>query len=378
MSKLIDLTGQKFGSRTVLRKVPMPGRQAHWLVRCDCGKEDVVPSQRLRKGGGNACRKCGRATFTKLIDLTGQRFGKWQVLNRANQNPSALWNVVCDCGRDGRVSGYDLRTGHSKSCKSCGSTKHWHALDLRDRDWCWLLGVFHGDGSTYFAEDGGGTVTFACTPPENQAKISETLDRLGVPWGKTGNGVNVYSVRLAEGFARFKVSGLGREQWMFPENPTHWEEWIAGLLDSDGCVSRDGRSISFSQKAHGGLDFLRVGLGHLEIASTTYDRPSRGRAKPQECVQILAGSRDAFKTLVRPRYPKKSFRLAQTTPPRLRNLTGLRFGRRVVLHHVSGSIPTQWMTRCDCGFLFPVAAQKLLTGKSHACRSCTDQRKRAA
>lgn len=376
MSRIIDLTGQKFGSRTVLRKVSTSG-PAHWLVRCDCGKEDAVPSSRLRNGGGNSCRKCGRASYTKLIDLTGQRFGKWRVLSRANRNAAAVWSVVCDCGQIGKVAGQSLREGRSQSCKSCGSTKYWHAINLHTRDWCWLLGVFHGDGSTHFAEDGGGTVTFACAPPENRDKITATLDHLGIPWGTVSTGIQVYSVRLAEDFARFKVSGLDRERWMFPENPAHWGEWIAGFLDSDGCVSSDGRTISFSQKAHGGLDFLRRALDHLGIDYSTDYRPPRGRSKRQECVRILAGSRDLFKKIVRPRYPKKETRLAQATPSRLQDLTGQRFGSRVALHHVFRSIPSQWMTRCDCGLVAPVATQRLLAGTSWACRSCTARQKAA-
>jgi hypothetical protein len=233
--------------------------------------------------------------------------------------------------------------------------------------------VFHGDGSTSFAEDGGGAVTFACVPSENQAKIAEALDRLGVSWGKISTGIQVYSVRLAEDFARFKVSGLDREQWMFPEDPDHWGEWIAGFLDSDGCVSRDGRGISFSQKAHGGLDFFRAALNRLEINYSTDSRPPRGRARRQEGIRILAGSRDIFKALVNPRYPKKATRLAQATPPRLRDLTGQRFGSRVALNHIFRSSPSQWMTRCDCGLVAPVIAQSLLK----ACRSCTARQKAA-
>jgi hypothetical protein len=238
-----------------------------------------------------------------------------------------------------------------------------------------LLGVFHGDGSTYFAEDGGGVITFACVPPENQAKISKALDRLKIPWGTTKTGVHVYSVRLAEDFARFKVSGLDREKWVFPENPAHWEEWVAGLLDSDGSVSRDGRGISFSQKAHGGFDFLRAVLDRLGVSYSTNDRPPRDRSKQQECLRILAGSRDLFKKFVKPRYPKKRARLAQATPPKLHDLGGQRFGSRVVLYHLFRSASSQWMTRCDCGLVAPVAAQKLLAGKSWACRSCTAQQK---
>lgn len=313
MGRLLDLTGQKFGSRTVLRRVPKPGRQAHWLVRCDCGKEDVVPSQRLRAGGGKACRKCGRATFTRVIDLEGQQFGKWTVVKRADANgrgrQKAYWSVQCECGRPGVVLGTDLRSGHSKSCKSCGSTKYWHAVDLKNPDWCWLLGLFHGDGNTFFFEEGGATLTFSSTPPENQAVIIGTLNRLGIPHGTTKNGVHVYSVELARDFARFKVSSRRNPSWMFPETPACWASWLAGLLDADGTVSADGRVITFYQRPHGGLDVVCDILETMGIAFSTSYR--QRETTQEESVTILAANRSRFIEFVRPRFPKRRTRLAR-------------------------------------------------------------------
>jgi len=42
-----DLTGQRFGSRLVLRKANVSGS---WLVRCDCGKEARISAPALVKG----------------------------------------------------------------------------------------------------------------------------------------------------------------------------------------------------------------------------------------------------------------------------------------------------------------------------------------
>lgn len=54
----------------------------------------------------------------KLIDLTGQRFGRWIVLRRApnNENGTAMWFCRCDCGKERTVIGRDLRNGKSRSC----------------------------------------------------------------------------------------------------------------------------------------------------------------------------------------------------------------------------------------------------------------------
>jgi len=57
----------------------------------------------------------------KLIDLTGQRFGKWLVLRRAanNKTDHPRWRCRCDCGREVIVIGASLRNGKSKGCHSC-------------------------------------------------------------------------------------------------------------------------------------------------------------------------------------------------------------------------------------------------------------------
>lgn len=55
-------------------------------------------------------------------DLTGQRFGRWIVLNRAEDYISpkghhvAQWHCKCDCGNHRNVLGSTLRHGKSKSC----------------------------------------------------------------------------------------------------------------------------------------------------------------------------------------------------------------------------------------------------------------------
>lgn len=51
-------------------------------------------------------------------DLTGQRFGRWVVVERQpnSKNGSARWKVKCDCGNESTVYGFTLRNGETKSC----------------------------------------------------------------------------------------------------------------------------------------------------------------------------------------------------------------------------------------------------------------------
>jgi len=54
--KAIDLTGQKFGRLTVIRRNYPNGKNgANWLCKCECGKEKVVNGANLRRGNTKSC-----------------------------------------------------------------------------------------------------------------------------------------------------------------------------------------------------------------------------------------------------------------------------------------------------------------------------------
>ena len=78
MSWLIDLTGQRFGRWTVLKKMPKQEYKttssAWWLCRCDCGKEAIVSSASLRKGTSKSCG-CYR---TELIRERARKEKEWK------------------------------------------------------------------------------------------------------------------------------------------------------------------------------------------------------------------------------------------------------------------------------------------------------------
>lgn len=56
--------------------------------------------------------------FSTRIDMTGQRIGKWTVLEYAGnlERKQAHWKCRCDCGNIAVVTGRTLRAGLSKSC----------------------------------------------------------------------------------------------------------------------------------------------------------------------------------------------------------------------------------------------------------------------
>lgn len=65
--------------------------------------------------GGFNYREVG---FMKSFkDLTGQKFGRLFVIGRANnKSGKPHWLCKCDCGNEVVVEGYNLKTGHTRSC----------------------------------------------------------------------------------------------------------------------------------------------------------------------------------------------------------------------------------------------------------------------
>lgn len=56
----------------------------------------------------------------KLIDLTGQKFGEWTVLeksDRVSSSKAIYWKCQCSCGNVKEILGTDLRAGKTLKCK---------------------------------------------------------------------------------------------------------------------------------------------------------------------------------------------------------------------------------------------------------------------
>lgn len=68
------------------------------------------------------------------IDLTGKRFGRLTVLERARNNKDGrtMWRCLCDCGNERIVMGKCLRNGHTSSC-GCFNKERVSETSLKDR-----------------------------------------------------------------------------------------------------------------------------------------------------------------------------------------------------------------------------------------------------
>lgn len=59
--------------------------------------------------------------MSKLIDLTGQKFGTWTIINLHHCNRYAYWNGICDCGCSKIIKGtYIIRLYKIGKTLRCG------------------------------------------------------------------------------------------------------------------------------------------------------------------------------------------------------------------------------------------------------------------
>ena len=119
MSKMIDMTGKRYNKLVVIERAPnnKDGR-AMWKCKCDCGNEIIVLGKSLRTNHTRSCGHCGRDAL--IIDETGNRYGRLTVIKQTNSiQGRAAWECKCDCGNKCIVKGQDLRRRAYTSCGHC-------------------------------------------------------------------------------------------------------------------------------------------------------------------------------------------------------------------------------------------------------------------
>lgn len=115
MTALKDLTGQTFGKWQVLERSEqrVAGRVA-WECLCECGTQHVVAGNNLLRGLSTRCRACGQTSK----DVTGKRFGQLVALRatKKRKGGSVVWECRCDCGKETEASLHALETKNKQSC----------------------------------------------------------------------------------------------------------------------------------------------------------------------------------------------------------------------------------------------------------------------
>jgi hypothetical protein len=137
-NRLIDLSGRKFGKLSVTERAPNRNKLPMWHCKCDCGDQTTVQGSNLRSGHTTSCGCKGG----KFIDRTGKRFGRLTVLERApSQGYTTKWECRCDCGTVKDVVGNTLVSGdtHSCGCLQRERTSEASSLDLVGQQYGRLL-----------------------------------------------------------------------------------------------------------------------------------------------------------------------------------------------------------------------------------------------
>lgn len=119
-SKLIDLTGKRFGKLVVIeRDVARVGKQPYWFCLCECGNRKSIPGSHLRGGTTKTCGCSHRELCMRTLkDITGQVFSRLTVIKRVTPIgvKPVLWLCSCSCGKEISTTGDRLRSGASKTC----------------------------------------------------------------------------------------------------------------------------------------------------------------------------------------------------------------------------------------------------------------------
>lgn len=121
MSKKYDLIGMRFSKLYVEEKlgnVKQNDKKIYWKCKCDCGNETIVCSTNLLNSNTKSCGCLVREKLSELrsVDLTGQRFGKLYVEEKAHKDSNQYWKCICDCGNIIYPKTGNLRSGNTKSC----------------------------------------------------------------------------------------------------------------------------------------------------------------------------------------------------------------------------------------------------------------------
>lgn len=118
MSNFINLRGQRFGFWMVIEQGEKNSKsQTQWLCECECGIRKLVTSNSLRTGNSTSCG-CNHAP-----NLEGKVFGDLTVLkldtSSKNNSGRRQWLCECKCSNIITTNTYQLRNDLIKSCDQC-------------------------------------------------------------------------------------------------------------------------------------------------------------------------------------------------------------------------------------------------------------------
>lgn len=105
--------GQRYGQLVLLAL-----EDGKWRCKCDCGAVTYARLGDMKNGRTTSCGCAIRnEAMRRVVDLTGQRFGKLTVIAAGRYDDGITWDCKCDCGQVINVrESNSLNSGNVRSC----------------------------------------------------------------------------------------------------------------------------------------------------------------------------------------------------------------------------------------------------------------------
>ena len=127
MTRLVDITGMRFGRLIAVEQAPTKGGQTRWICKCDCGSTKEIRSAHLREGLTKSCgclenENRQNQSSRRSLDLSGARSGLLTYLQEAEPRKAPDGRhvrrilCVCACGNKKELTAAVFMEGKSKSC----------------------------------------------------------------------------------------------------------------------------------------------------------------------------------------------------------------------------------------------------------------------
>ena len=181
--KLINLTGKRYGTLTVVEQRENIGKDTGWFCVCDCGNTGIFRGSTLRNGMTRSCgcMKRKRISEAQREDLTGKIFGFLLVeeIDSVANNRQCKWKCKCLlCGGSTIVYASNLKRHHTISCGCLATSENEVLIDkyLRSKN----INYSHGYQFKDLTGPGGGYLEFDFALKDNNNNLLALIEYQGI------------------------------------------------------------------------------------------------------------------------------------------------------------------------------------------------------